>query len=103
MEDGREQVKPKLFYSCFSFFFSGDSMVVRIFSTRHCPYCKLTKDFLTNNKIEFVEVDVSDDMEAAKEMVEKTGQMGVPVLDVNGRFIIGFNKAAMKDALGLQD
>ena len=76
-------------------------MAVKIYSTPVCPYCTMAKDFLKQNKIEFQEIDVSADVNAAQEMINKSGQMGVPVLDINGTIIVGFDREAIKKALGL--
>jgi len=72
---------------------------VKVYSTSACPYCRMAKDFLKEQKIEFEDVDVGSDSEAAKEMVEKTGHMGVPVIDIDGEIIVGFDKVAMMKAL----
>jgi len=61
----------------------------------------MAKDFLKANNIEFKEIDVSLDQQAAQEMVNKSGQMGVPQLEINGEIIVGFDKAAIKRALNL--
>lgn len=74
---------------------------VLIYSTPTCPYCKQTKDFLKQNNIKYAEVDVSSDEKKAQEMIEKSGQMGVPVIDIEGQIIVGFDKPALKKALGL--
>ena len=74
---------------------------VTVYSTPNCPWCHKAKDFLKENKIAFNDVDVSKDKKAAAEMVEKSGQMGVPVVDVNGTIIVGFDKNALKKALGI--
>ena len=76
-------------------------MTVKVYSTQSCPYCHKAKDFLKENNIKFEDIDVSKDENAAKEMIEKTGQSGVPVLDINGKLIIGFDKGAIKKALNL--
>jgi len=76
-------------------------MNVIVYSTPSCPYCTFAKDFLKENNIEFEDVDVAKDQERAKEMIEKSGQMGVPVIDVDGNVVIGFNKAKLKKLLGL--
>jgi glutaredoxin-like YruB-family protein len=74
---------------------------VKVYSTPTCPWCKKAKDFLTEKGVEFEDLDVSSNEEARKEMMDKTGQMGVPVLDVNGKIIVGFNQdeiiAALKE------
>ncbi len=72
---------------------------IKIYSTPTCPYCKMAKSFLTERGLEYDDVDVSADRKAAEEMVDKTGQMGVPVLDIDGTVIIGFDKDAIEAAL----
>jgi glutaredoxin len=62
----------------------------------------MAKEFLKENKVEFEDIDVASNQEAAKEMVEKSGQMGVPVLDIDGQIIVGFDKEAIKKALKLE-
>ncbi len=74
---------------------------VKIYSTSSCPYCDMAKDFFKQNGIEFEEVDVGNDREAAIEMIDKSGQMGVPVIDIDGKIIIGFNAKEIKKALNL--
>ncbi len=63
-----------------------------IYSTITCPYCRRAKDYLNSKNIEFEEIDVSKDKGKLKEMIEKSGQMGVPVIEINGNIIVGFNK-----------
>ena len=77
-------------------------MTVKVYSTKTCPWCAKVKEFLKENKVSFTTIDVTSDQKAAKEMVEKSGQMGVPVTDVNGTIIVGFNEAKLKDALKLK-
>ncbi len=72
---------------------------VRVFSTSTCPYCKLAKEFLKENKISFDDIDVSTNQKALNEMVDKSGQMGVPVIEINGKIIIGYDRDAIKKAL----
>lgn len=74
-------------------------MKVKVYSTSTCPWCIKAKGYLKEKNIEFEDVDVSSNEEAAKEMQEKSGQMGVPVLDINGEIIVGFNKEAIEKAL----
>jgi len=74
---------------------------ITIYSTPTCPYCKMAKQFLTENKIEFEDIDVGVNQTAAQEMVEKSGQMGVPVLDIDGKIVVGFDKTKVKQLLGL--
>lgn len=74
---------------------------VKVYSTLTCPYCAMAKEFLQKNNIEFEDVDVGTNQEAAQEMVDKSGQMGVPVLDIDGEIIVGFDKKAITRALGI--
>ena len=75
---------------------------VTVYSTPTCPYCKMAKAYLQENKIDYKDVDVAADDKAAQEMIEKSGQMGVPVIDIDGAIIVGFDKEAMKKSLGLK-
>jgi len=77
------------------------SKQVKVYSTPTCPYCIKTKKFLEDNNIDFEDVDVSANQAEAEEMVKKTGQMGVPVLDIEGEVIVGFDQDRIKAALGL--
>ena len=74
---------------------------VRIYSTSTCPWCMKTKDFLKANNIKYEDVNVGTDEKARNEMFEKSGQFGVPVTDVNGTIIVGYDKEALKKALGI--
>jgi len=77
-------------------------MKVKVYSTPSCPYCLTLKKFLEEHDIEFEDIDVSQDQQAAKEMVEKSGQMGVPVADINGDIVVGFNREKIKELLGIE-
>jgi len=72
-----------------------------IYSTPTCHFCHLAKGFLEGEKIPFVEKDVSKDVEARNQMIEKSGQMGVPVIDIDGEIIVGFDQEKIKKLLGL--
>jgi len=74
---------------------------VKIYSTATCPYCIRAKQFLKENNIVFEDVDVSGNKAAAQELIRKTGQMGVPVLDIEGEIIVGFDREKIKQALGI--
>jgi len=74
-------------------------MAVTLYSTPTCGFCKMAKSYLANNNIPFTEYNVASNSEKAQEMVRKSGQMGVPVLDVNGKVIVGFDRAAIDQAL----
>ena len=73
---------------------------VTVYSTPTCPYCIRTKKFLEDNNIAFEDIDVSSNQEKSEEMVKKSGQMSVPVLDIDGKIIVGFDKDAIQKALG---
>ncbi|MBI3420971.1 MAG: glutathione S-transferase N-terminal domain-containing protein [Candidatus Sungbacteria bacterium] len=74
---------------------------VTIYSTPTCGYCKVAKQYFTEKGVPYVEKDVSLDALALQEMLAKTQQMGVPVIDINGQAIVGFNKPAIDRMLGL--
>jgi glutaredoxin 3 len=72
---------------------------VKIYTTKTCPYCTMAKDFFKKNNIKYQEIDVSSDRQAAQEMVHKTGQMGVPVIEIGDKLIVGYNKEAIMKLL----
>jgi len=74
---------------------------VRIYTTPTCPWCVKTKEFFKENSVQYDEVDVAADQKAAQEMIKKSGQMGVPVVDIDGEIIVGFDKPKLKKALKL--
>jgi len=74
---------------------------VTVYSTPTCPFCIRTKQFLRDSNIAFEDIDVSENPDKVQEMVDKSGQMGVPVLDIDGEIIVGFDKEGIKKALGL--
>ena len=78
-------------------------MKVKIYSTDTCPYCTIAKNWLKKHNIEFKEVNVATDLEARQEMFNKSGQMGVPVIDIDGQIIIGFDQQALKRLLNIKD
>ncbi len=78
-------------------------MKVKVFSTPSCPYCVTLKEFLKEHDIEFEDIDVSQDKAVLDEMVEKSGQMGVPVVDIDGQIIIGFDKKKISQALNIKE
>ena len=75
---------------------------VTVYSTSTCPWCVKAKEFFKENKVEFTEKNVGEDDTARNEMVEKSGQMGVPVIDIDGTVIVGFDQEAIKKALKLE-
>ncbi len=77
-------------------------MNVKVYSTSACPYCTAVKGFLEENKIEFEDVDVSQNQESMEMIVEKTGQMGVPVIEIDGEFVIGFDRQKIVELLNIK-
>ena len=73
--------------------------MVKVYSTPTCPWCKKAKAYLEEKGIQFESIDVSSNETAQKEMIEKSGQMGVPVLDINGKIVIGFDKEKIDELL----
>ena len=74
---------------------------IKVYSTSTCPHCIHLKDFLKEKDIQFENVDVGTNPEAAKEMMGKSGQMGVPVLDIEGKIIVGFDQETISKELGI--
>lgn len=72
-----------------------------VYGTPICPYCDIAKDWLKEHKVKFEYIDVSKDQKKAQEMIKKSGQMGVPVIEVDGEIIVGFDHEKLKKALGL--
>ena len=72
---------------------AGDSPLPRVtvYSTPTCPYCTMVKDYLESKNVSFTDVDVASDQQAAMELVQRTGQQGVPQTEINGSFVIGYN------------
>ncbi len=76
---------------------------VSIYTTVTCGYCKMAKEYFQKNNVEYQEFDVGTDLAKRQEMIEKSGQMGVPVITVGSDMIVGFNKARLQELLGLSD
>ena len=74
---------------------------VKVYSTPTCPWCIRVKQYLQEKNIPFENLDVSTDEAAVQEMMKKSGQMGVPVVDIEGRIIVGFDKDKINQALGI--
>lgn len=75
---------------------------VSIYSTPTCHFCHMAKDFFKENNVDFTDYDVATDTDKRKEMVEISGQMGVPVITIGDKLIVGFNKPKVAELLGLQ-
>jgi glutaredoxin 3 len=76
---------------------------VILFTTPTCSYCKAAKRYFIEKKVRFKEIDVSRDQRAAQDMMRKTGQMGVPVILINNRPIVGFDRPKINQMLGIRD
>ena len=74
---------------------------VTIYSTLACSHCHIAKAFFKENNVEYTEYNVAEDEDKLNEMVEKSGQMGVPVIDIGGKILVGFDQEAVKEALGI--
>lgn len=77
------------------------SQQVKVYSTPTCPWCKRTKQFLDDNKISYQNLDVASDIAARDEMITKSGQMGVPVIDIDGEITVGFDEKWLRQKLNL--
>lgn len=74
---------------------------VTVYSTPTCPYCHMAKDFFKKHNVKFADFDVSKDAKRAEEMIKKSGQMGVPVIDIDGKIIVGYDLPEIKKVLKL--
>ncbi len=75
---------------------------VIIFTTPSCPHCRSAKQYLRQKGVPFKDVDVARDAAAARDMVRRSGQQGVPVLDIGGKIIVGFDRPKIDRLLGLR-
>lgn len=78
------------------------SMSVKLYTTPFCVYCKMTKEFFKANDVQYEELNVAADAKAREEMIQKSGQFGVPVVDINGQIVIGFDKARLTELLSIK-
>ena len=74
-------------------------MDIKIYSTPTCPYCKMTKEYLSSKGVSYQDFDVSSDKGALEQMVKTSGQMGVPVTVIDGEIVVGFDKARIDSLL----
>lgn len=72
---------------------------ITIYTTPTCIYCKMAKEFFSKNNISYEEKDVAADLQAREEMIAKSHQLGVPVIDIDGEIVIGFDEEAIKEIL----
>lgn len=75
---------------------------VIIYSTPTCGFCYMAKEYFKRNSVEYEERDVTTSEDYIREMVAKSGQMGVPVIDINGDIVVGFNQPALASKLGIK-
>ena len=75
---------------------------VTVYSTNNCPWCTVAKNFLKEKNIKFIEKNVQNNREYAQEMIKKSGQMGVPVIEIGSEIIIGFDQAKIKQLLKIK-
>ena len=80
-----------------------DAKNVKIYTTPSCAFCHAVKEFFRENNVKFSEFDVASDEKAREEMIQKTGQLGVPVTDIDGKFVIGFQRAELAELLGIKE
>lgn len=78
-------------------------MNIKIYSTPTCPYCVTLKQFLKDKNVEFKDIDVSLDDKELDEMIQNSGQMGVPVVDIDGNIVVGFDKEKILNLLNIKD
>ncbi len=76
---------------------------VKVYSTPSCPWCDVAKKFLLDHKVEFEVIDVSRSPEIAMDLMNKTGSTGVPVIEIDGEYVLGFNKEEICAKLGIID
>ena len=76
--------------------------MVIIYSTPTCPYCEMAKEFFKKSQVEYADYNVGTDEKAREEMIKKSHQMGVPVIDIDGEIIVGFNRPEIERALKLK-
>lgn len=73
---------------------------VTVYSTPTCPYCQMAKAYLAEQGVLYTDIDVSADPKLAEEMINKSGQMGVPVIEIDGKMVVGFDQKAIDGLLG---
>lgn len=75
-------------------------MSIKLYSTPTCPFCRMAREFLEKHGVSYEDVNVAEDRQGAKEMIEKSGQLGIPVIDIDGSIIVGFDRGRIESALG---
>jgi len=77
-------------------------MTIKIYSTPSCQYCKMAKEFLTSHNVAFEDINVAADPKAREDMVNKSGQLGVPVFDIDGQIMVGYNQQLLTKVVGIK-
>lgn len=77
--------------------------MIKVYSTPTCPYCITLKKFLKEKGVEFQDIDVSSDEKELQEMVDKSGQMGVPVVNIEGKIVVGFDRDKILELLNIKE
>ncbi len=77
-------------------------MIVKIYTTPICVYCKAAKQFFNEHNIQYQEINVIEDRNALNEMVARSGQLGVPVIEIDNSIVVGFNKPKLIELLGIK-
>ena len=75
---------------------------ITIYSTPTCVYCNMAKNFFKQNGLNYQDFNVATDLDKRKEMIDKTGQMGVPVIDIGGEIVVGFDESKLRETLGIK-
>lgn len=76
--------------------------MIKIYSTPTCIYCKMVKDFFAKNKIQYEDINVAENAAARDEMIKRSNQMGVPVIDIDGQMVVGFDQRRIEELLKIQ-
>ena len=77
-------------------------MVVKVYTAPGCTFCILVENFLKKNNIKFEEIDLSKDLKAKEEIIKKSGHVGVPITEINGKIIVGYDLKKLKEALKIK-
>ncbi len=77
--------------------------MIKVYSTPTCPYCVTLKKFLKEKGIEFADIDVSQDEKELQKMIDESGQMGVPVVNIDGQIIVGFDRNKITELLNISE
>lgn len=76
--------------------------MINIYSTKTCVYCKMAKEFFDKHNVQYENHDVGEDPKAREEMINKSNQMGVPVIDIDGQIIVGFDQRKIEELLNIK-